>query len=65
MEKLIIKATYKGGRQDLTKGQQYKIILTHEDNGYWALTVKGYKPQIIYYKQLKEFIEEWTNISNL
>lgn len=64
METLIIKATYKGERTTFEKEKEYSLIVTKIEKGWQLMTIDDNKTQT-YYHSLKEFIEDWSNISNL
>lgn len=64
METLIIKATYKGERTTFETGKEYHVIVTKIEKGWQLITIDNDRLKT-YYHSLKEFISEWSNISNL
>lgn len=64
METLIIKAIYKGDHSMFEKGKEYSIIVTKIGKGWKLITIDNDR-KTHYYHSLKEFIGEWSNISNL
>jgi len=64
METLIIKATYKGIHEKFRPFIEYHLIITKIEKGWQLLTIDDERIQH-YYHSLKEFIGEWSNISNL
>lgn len=64
METLIIKAIFKGYHPGFEKNTEYYLILTKIENGWQLMTIDDERKQIFYHN-LKEFINEWSNIDNL